>query len=137
MKIEINNSNTEVVTTLISKFLELNSNSNSNFNYLNNDNIVVGYNENSGFSYIYLENEPHISLVSDYHDTLCLVYSSGLDGIEFIKYDLDNINSLEDLETEMNKAYTLEDDIRGDDYDNADLIEKFSNEMYNNGWMDL
>lgn len=134
MKIEINNNNTEVITTLISKFLELNSN--SSFNYLDNDSIHVGFNENSGFSYIYLENQPHISLVSDFHNELCLVFSSGLDGREFILYDLDNINSLEDVETVMNKAYDL-DCIREDDYNNESLIEEFENAMYKLNWMDI
>lgn len=135
MKIEIKNNDTKAVTKLITKFLELNQN--SNYDYLDNDNIFVGYNENSGFSYIYLENNPSICLVSDISEDLCLVYSSGLDGIEFIKYDLENITSLDILEDILNQAYTLEDEIRGDNYQDEDNTEKFCNEMYKLGWMDL
>lgn len=135
MKIEIKNENVEVVTSLLTKFLELNNN--GDFNYLNNDSIFIGYNLNSGFSYIYLENAPHISLVMDTSKDLCLIYSSSLDGIEFIKYNLDNIKSLEDLEEELNKAYVLEEEIRDGDYNNETLTDKFCEVMYTNNWMDL
>ena len=92
MQISINNTNTKKATKLISKFLELDYKSGNN--YLNNDNIVVGYNSNSGYSYIYLESSPHISLcLSDFNDKIEIIYSSSLDGIEFNRNLTNKTNS--------------------------------------------
>ena len=135
MKIEIKNTNNKAVQKLISKMLDLNSN--SSLDYFKEDTLVIGYNENSGFSYIYLENDPSISLVTDTDDDLCVVYSSGLDGIEFIRYDIESITSLNILEETMNKAYDLEDKIRNDDYEDDTKKDAFIEAMLNNGWGEL
>ena len=87
MQIEIKSNDTKAVQTLIIKILELNNKSINTYDYLANDTLYIGLNENSGFNYIYLESTPSISLCTDSDGELCIVYSSGLDGIEFIKYD--------------------------------------------------
>lgn len=130
MKIEIKNTNTKKASKLISKFLEMNEN--SVYDYLENDNIFVGYNSNSGFSYIYLENNPHISLCLNDYNELCIVYSSYNDGLEFINYDIpSNIDKLESI---LNKAYDIENDIREDDYKDADKTDLFIETMEQKGW---
>lgn len=133
MKIEINTTNTKKATKLLTKFLNMNEK--SDYNYLDNDTLFIGYNDNSGFSYIYLENNPSLSLCLDNSNDLCIVYSSGLDGIEFIKYTIPS--TLDKLETLLNGAYTLEDDIRGDDYKNYETREKFINSMIKKKWDEL
>jgi len=135
MKIEINNNNTEVVTLLLTTFLNMNKE--SNYNYIANDNLQIGYNENSGFSYIYLENLPHISLCTTCGDDLCVVYSSGLDGIEFVRYDLEEIKSLDMLEDVLSVAYNLDEDIRENDYKNEGLNDQFIEAMLEAGWEQL
>lgn len=133
MKIEINN-NTKAVSLLITKFLELNDK--SEYNYLDNDTLFVGYNSDSGFSYIALENDPSLCLCLDYSGNLCIVYSSTLDGLEFIKYDFNNINSLSDLENLISEAYQI-DEKREDNYKDNELKEAFISEMIENGWDEL
>lgn len=133
MQIEINTNNSNKVTKLLSKFLDMANK--SDYDYLNKENIIIGENKNSGYVYLYLESSPHLSLCLDNSNSLCYIYSSGLDGIEFIKYTIPK--SLDKLEEIMNKAYTLEDDIRGDDYNNEDLKEKFIKAMIKNNWQEL
>ena len=137
MKIEIKSNDTKAVQTLIIKILELNNKSINTYDYLANDTLYIGLNENSGFNYIYLESTPSISLCTNNNGELCIVYSSGLDGIEFIKYNLDNITSLTDLEDVINNAYTLEDSIRDDDYQDTIKTDKFIEAMNANGWDEL
>ena len=132
MTIEIKNTNNKAVQKLISKMLDLNSN--SSLDYFEDTTLVIGYNENSDFSYIYSENDPSLSLVTDADDDLCVVYSSGLDGTEFIRYNIENITSLNELEETMYKAYNLEDKIRNDDYEDNTKKEAFTKTMIENGW---
>ena len=133
MQIEINTNNSKKVTKLLSKFLEMNEN--GIYDYLEKDKIYIGYNSNSGFTYLYLENNPSLSLCLDMSYDLCIIYSSGLDGIEFIKYTIPK--SLDKLDEVLNKAYNLEDDIRGDNYNNKDLTNKFIKVMLKNKWEEL
>ena len=135
MKIEIKNTNNKAVQKLISKMLDLNSN--SSIDYFENDTLVIGHNENSDFSYIYLENDPSVSLATDTDNDLCIVYSSSLDGIEFIRYDIESVTSLSNLEDIIHKAYNLEDDIREDDYEDNTKKESFIEAMIENGWDEL
>jgi len=63
MKIEIQqNMNEKKAMILLHKFIELDS---VGYDYFLNDNIEIGYNNNSAYSYIYLENEPHVGLSLD------------------------------------------------------------------------
>lgn len=133
MQITINKTNSKKASKLISKFIDMNEK--SNYNYLEKDTLNVGYNNNSGFTYIYSENNPSLCLCLGDSNEFCIVYSSSLDGIEFIKYTIPS--SLEKLETLLNKAYTLEDDIRGDDYNDDTKREKFINKMIKVKWMEL
>ena len=135
MKIEIKSNDSKAIQMLISKMIELNSI--EPWDYLENNNLYIGYNENSGFNYIYLENDPSLCLCTDFHGHLCTVYSSGLDGLEFIRYNIDNISSLSDLENLMYKAYNLEDTIRGDEYKDSIKTDKFIEAMINSGWEEL
>lgn len=135
MKIEIKNKNSKAVSKLLVKFLELNNN--GDYDYLSKDTLFIGYNENSGFSYIYLESCPSISLCLDNNDEMCIIYSSGLDGIEFIRYALDNIKNLSKLEDLMNNIYSLEDEIRGNDYKNESLKDDFIEKMVSMKWHEL
>lgn len=130
MQIKINTNNSKKVTKILSKFLDMAGK--SNYNYLNKDKIVVGENQNSGFIYLYLENNPSLSLCLNMSSDLCIVYSSGLDGLEFIKYSIPT--NLDKLEEVLNKAYNLEEDIRGDNYNNEDLTDKFIQAMLKNKW---
>lgn len=134
MKIEIKNTNTKNASTLITKFLELNDS--CSYDYFDKDNINVGYNNNSGYSYIYLENNPSISLcLSDFKKDIEIIYSSSLDGLEFVMtLDNSNVSNLEDLETLLNDAYSLDDEIRGDNYNDDDLKDSFIEEMKSKNW---
>ena len=133
MKIEINNNDTKKVTKLLNKFLVMNDK--SDYNYLENDSITIGYNQKSGFSYLYLENSPSISICLDDSSSFCIIYSSSLDGIEFIKYTIPS--NIDKLETLLNNAYDLENSTRGDNYNDEDLKEKFINKMIKKGWQEL
>ena len=137
MKIEIKSNDSKAIQTLVGKMIELNSNSIDKYDYLEDNNLYIGYNENSGFNYIYLENDPSLCLCTDFHGNLCTIYSSGLDGLEFIRYDIDNISSLSGLENLMYKAYNLEDEIRGEDYKDDIKKDAFIEAMINNGWKEL
>ena len=130
MQIEINTNNSKKVTKLLSKFLDMNEN--SIYDYLEKDKIYVGYNSNSGFTYIYLENNPSLSLCLNDSNEFCIVYSSGLDGLEFISFEIPS--NIDKLETNLNRVYNLEDDIRGDDYNNENLTEAFIDAMGEKGW---
>ena len=133
MQIEINVNNSKKVTKLLSKFLNMAGN--SEYNYLNKDKIVIGENQNSGYIYLYLENSPSLSLCLNISSDLCIIYQSGLDGLEFIKYTIPK--SLDKLEEVINRAYNLEDDIRDGNYNNEDLKEKFIKAMLKNKWEEL
>lgn len=133
MKIEIKHTDSKKASKLLNKFLTMNEK--SEYNYLEKDSLYIGYNSNSGFSYIYLENYPAISLCLDNNNDFCIGYSSSLDGLEFIKYNIPS--NLDKLETLLNKAYTLEDEIRGDNYNDWDLSEKFINKMITKKWQEL
>ena len=130
MQIEIKNTNSKKVTKLLSKFLEMNEN--GIYDYLSNDKIFIGYNSNSGFSYLYLENNPSLSICLNNYNEICVVYSSGLDGLEFISYDIPS--NIDKLEMKLNKAYEMEDDIRGDDYNDSDKTDAFIEAMEQKGW---
>lgn len=130
MQIEIKNTNSKKVTKLLSKFLEMNDN--GIYDYLSNDKIFIGYNSNSGFSYLYLENNPHLSLCLNDYNEICIVYSSGLDGLEFINYDIPS--NIDKLEMKLNKAYELEEEIRGDNYNDSDKTDAFIEAMEQKGW---
>jgi len=133
MKIEIaNNTQGTRVQRLISKFLDMNNN--SKYNYLEDETIYVAFNENSGYSYIGIENNPSLSICLDYNDKFCIVWSSCLDGIEFIR-DLD-LDSLDKLDTEIQKLYEL-DEKREDDYNNDELKEKLEEQALKLGWNTL
>ena len=134
MKIEIKNTNTKTASTLISKFLELNNS--CSYDYLEKDTIYVGYNNNSGYSYIYLKNNPSVSLcLSDFKKDIEIIYSSGLDGLEFIKSLEDSeVSNLEELEALLNDAYCLEDETRGDDYRDDKLKDSFIEAMESKNW---
>ena len=125
MKIEIKTSDSKKATKLLTKFLAMNEK--SEYNYLDGDSIIIGYNNNSGFTYLYLENNPSLSLCLDSYGDLCIIYSSSLDGLEFIKYNIPS--SLDKLEKLLYSTYDLEDKIRGDNYNDEDLKEKFINKM--------
>ena len=130
MQIEINTNNSKKVTKLLSKFLEMNEN--GIYDYLEKDKIYIGYNSNSGFTYLYLENNPSLSLCLNDSNEFCIIYSSGLDGLEFISFEIpSNINK---LETKLNKAYNLEDAIRGNDYNDSDKTDAFIAAMEEKGW---
>ena len=58
-------------------------------------------------------------------------------GLEFIRYDINNITSLSSLENVINSAYNLEDEIRNDDYEDTIKTDKFINAMSNNDWEEL
>ena len=133
MQIEINTNNSKKVTKLLSKFLDMAGK--SEYNYLNKDKIVIGENQNSGYVYLYLESSPSLSLCLNKSYDLCIIYQSGLDGIEFIKYTIPK--SLDKLEEVLNKAYNIEEDIRGDNYNNEDLTDKFIQVMLKNKWEEL
>ena len=133
MQIEINTNNSKKVTKLLSKFLDMAGK--SEYNYLNKDTIFIGENQNSGFTYIYLESSPSLSLCLNDSNEFCIIYSSGLDGLEFIKYTIPT--SLDKLEDVMNKAYNLEDDIRDGNYNNEELTNKFVRAMLKNKWEKL
>ena len=133
MRIEINTTDTKKATKLLTKFLNMNEK--SDYNYLDDDSLIIGYNSNSGFSYIYLENNPSVSLCLDDSNDFCIIYNSSLDGIEFIKYTVPS--TLDKLETLLNNAYTLEYDIRGDNYENEETKEKFINIMIKKNWNEL
>ena len=135
MRIEIEHTNTKIVGKLICKMIKMNEK--SDYNYFENDTLYVGFNATSGFSYIYLESSPSISLALDGDDKLCIIYSSLLDGLEFIRYDVNKIKSLSKLEDIMRIAYELEYDIRDDDYDDAKSKVKFIKEMTSIGWEKL
>lgn len=135
MRIEINNNDTKTVRKLIKKILELNDN--GDYDYLDNDILYLGFNETSGFSYIYLDSSPSISLCVDNCNKICIVYNSGLDGIEFVKYNLDDIDNLSILEDTMNDCYDLEGKIRGNDYEDSNKKDKFIEEMISKGWDEL
>ena len=130
MQIEINTNNSKKVTKLLSKFLDMAGK--SEYNYLNKDKIVIGENQNSGFIYLYLENNPSLSLCLDDSNEFCIVYSSGLDGLEFINFKIPS--NLDKLETKLNRAYNLEDGIRGNDYNDSDKTDSFINAMEEKGW---
>ena len=130
MQIEINTNNSKKVTKLLSKFLDMAGK--SEYNYLNKDKIVIGENQNSGFIYLYLENNPSLSLCLDDSNEFCIVYSSGLDGLEFISFEIPS--NIDKLETKLNRAYNIEDDIRGDDYNDSDKTDAFINAMEEKGW---
>ena len=130
MEITIKNANSKKASKLLTKFLEMNEN--GIYDYLANDKIFIGYNSNSGFTYLYLENNPSLSLCLNDYNELCIVYSSGLDGLEFISYDIPS--NIDKLETKLNKAYELEDDIRGDDYNDSDKTDAFISAMKEKGW---
>ena len=134
MKIEIKNTNTKNASTLITKFLELNDS--CSYDYFDKDNIFVGYNNDSGYSYIYLENNPSVSLcLSDFKKEIEIIYSSGLDGLEFvITLDDSGVSNLEELETLLNNAYCLEDEIRGDNYEDDELKDSFIEAMESKNW---
>ena len=130
MQIEIKNSNSKKVTKLLLKFLEMNDN--GIYDYLSNDKIFIGYNSNSGFSYLYLENNPSLSLCLKDYNEICIIYSSGLDGLEFISFDIPS--NIDKLEMKLNKAYAMEDDIRGDDYKDTNKTDAFIEAMEQKGW---
>ena len=130
MQIEINTNNSKKVTKLLSKFLEMNDN--GIYDYFEKDKIYIGYNSNSGFTYIYLESSPNLSLCLNDSKEFCTVYSSGLDGLEFISFEIPS--NIDKLEIKLNRAYNLEDGIRGDDYNNENLTEAFINAMEEKGW---
>ena len=133
MQIEINTNNSKKVTKLLSKFLDMNEN--GIYDYLNKDKIVIGENQNSGFIYLYLEDNPSLSICLNMSNDLCIIYQSGLDGIEFIKYTIPK--SLDKLEEVTSKAYNLEDDIRDGNYNNEALKDKFVQAMLKNKWEEL
>ena len=130
MQIEINTNNSKKVTKLLSKFLEMNEN--GIYDYLEKDKIYIGYNSNSGFTYLYLENNPSLCLCLNDSNEFCIVYSSGLDGLEFINFEIPS--NIDKLETKLNKVYNLEDDIRGDDYNDSDKTDAFISVMEEKGW---
>lgn len=130
MEITIKHPNTKKASKLIAKFLEMNEN--SDYDYIEKDNVLVGYNQNSGFSYIYLENNPSISLCLNESDDFCIIYSSGLDGLEFITYEVPS--ALDRLESKINKVYKLDEDKRGDDYNNTYINDSFIEAMDFRGW---
>ena len=130
MQIEIKNATSKKASKLLSKFLEMNEN--GIYDYLANDKIYIGYNSNSGFTYLYLENNPSLSLCLNDYNELCIVYSSGLDGLEFISYEIPS--NIDKLEMKLNKAYALEDDIREDDYKDNDKTDLFIEAMEAKGW---
>ena len=130
MQIEINTNNSTKVTKLLSKFLEMNEN--GIYDYLEKDKIYIGYNSNSGFTYIYLENNPSLSLCLNDSNEFCIVYSSGLDGLEFINFEIPS--NIDKLETKLNRAYNIEDDIRGDDYNDSDKTDAFIEKEKKKGW---
>ena len=130
MQIEINTNNSKKVTKLLSKFLSMASE--SEYNYLNKGKIVLGENENSGYIYLYLENNPSLSLCLNDYNEICIVYSSGLDGLEFISYDIPS--NIDKLETKLSKAYEMKYDIRGNDYKDSDKTDAFIEAMEQKGW---
>lgn len=130
MEITIKNATSKKASKLLTKFLEMNEN--GIYDYLAKDKIFIGYNSNSGFTYLYLENTPHLSLCLNDYNELCIVYSSGLDGLEFISYEIPS--NIDKLETKLNKAYELEDDIRGDNYNDTDKTDAFIETMEAKGW---
>ena len=130
MQIEININNSKKVTKLLSKFLEMNEN--GIYDYLEKDKIYIGYNSNSGFTYIYLEKNPSLSLSLNDSNEFCIIYSSGLDGLEFINFEIPS--NIDKLETKLNRAYNLEDDIRGDNYNDSDKTDVFISAMEEKGW---
>ena len=107
-------------------------NENGIYDYLNKDKIVIGENQNSGFIYLYLENNPSLCLCLNMSNELCIVYSSGLDGLEFISFDIPS--NIDKLGTKLNRAYNLEDDIRGDNYNDSDKTDAFISAMEEKGW---
>lgn len=130
MQIEIKNATSKKTSKLLTKFLEMNEN--GIYDYLANDKIIIWYNPNSGFTYLYLENNPHLNLCLNASNELCIVYSSSSEFIEFINFDIpSNIDKLEDI---SNKAYTLESNIIGDNYKDKDKIDAFIDAMEQNGW---
>ena len=133
MQIEINTNNSKKVTKLLSKFLDMAGK--SEYDYLNKDKIYIGENQSSGYIYLYLESSPSLSLCLNMSSDLCIIYSSGLDGIEFIKYTIPK--NLDKLEAVISKASNLEDDIRDGNYDNEDLKDKFIQAMIKNKWEEL
>lgn len=130
MQIEINkNVDTRKATKLLTKFFNMNDN--SEYNYLAEDKIFIGYNDNSGFTYAYLGDSPSINIILDDENKFCYIYSSGLDGLEFIKYN--NFNNITKLENVLSVAYGL-DDKREDDYDDEVKKDKFIKAMNKKGW---
>ena len=130
MQIEINTNNSKKVTKLLSKFLDMAGK--SEYDYLNNDKIYIGEKQSSGYIYLYLESSPSLSLCLNMSSDLCIIYSSNLDGLEFIKYTIPK--NLDKLEEVLNKAYDFEEGIRGDNYNNEDLTDKFIQVMLKNKW---
>ena len=133
MQIEINTNNSKKVTKLLSKFLDMAGK--SKFNYLNKDNIIIGENPNSGYIFLYLEINPSLCLCLNKSSDLCIIYQSGLDGIEFIKYTIPK--NLDKLEEVLNKAYNLEEDIRDGNYNDSDKTDAFIKVMLKNKWEEL
>jgi hypothetical protein len=130
MQIEIKNVTSKKASKLITKFLEMNAN--GIYDYLVNDKIYVEYNNTSGFSYIYLENNPHLNLCLNASNELCIAYSCSSVFIEFISFNIpSNIDKLENI---TNIAYTLESNIIGDDYKDNNKIDAFIDAMEAKGW---
>jgi len=119
----------KVEVALLTRFLRLMQNS---ANYWKGENIMVGYNAHSGYSWVSLENDPHIQLVTHGGAKDLLLYSSGYDGLEFIK-DAKGIKSLDDIEDAIDEIYQI-DNLREDDYDDEEKIEEIIKLAEKAGW---
>ena len=113
---------------ILTKFLNMNDN-----NFLDKENLVIGENNSSGFVYIYIEDNPSISICLNMQDDFIIVYNSGLDGLEFFS-SLDNIETLAQLESKINEIYELENNTRGDDYEDNIKTKLFIKEVEKIGW---
>jgi len=113
----------ETVTELIVKLTELqNNNELGSYDYTSRGHkLYIG--KGTGGNYLYIE-DTSIVLIKDFKGRIDSIYTSPLDGIE-IEIDLDTMNSLDSLEHLMGTLSDLEDTIRGDDYDNLPLTDRF------------
>lgn len=146
MKIEINKIDSRDASKLLRKFLEMNEKSIKknkdngeawDGDYIKDDSLIIGTDARTLIAYIYLESSTSLSLclTADSKEFM-IVYSSGLDGIEYER-DLEGIKTLEDLEEILSKAYDLEDEIRGGDYNDDDKTDKWDEAMLEAGWNNL
>lgn len=146
MNIEINKTDSRDASKLLGKFLKMNEKSIKknkdngeawDGDYIKDDSLIIGTSERTLIVCIYLESNPSLSLcLTANNKEFMIVYSSGLDGLEYER-DIKGIKTLGDLENVISEAYDLEEEIRGDDYNDEEKTEKWDTAMLEAGWNNL